>query len=238
MNKEVLIICESIYHGNTQKLADAMAIKLNCKVINCEQAATEDIQKYKIIGLGSGIYFTSHHPKLIEIASKMKSTQKAFIFSTHGGPFLGSYHKKLKETLSNHSISIIGEFSCRGYDCTGPFIIIGGGNKGKPNEGDQVRAAKFVTKILPKYCKDTDTVRNGRNIEINYDECIGCGKCKAICPMSVFDFKDKKPVIVNELNCTHCSLCKNSCPSQAIAIHHSIREAIAIAKRHAKRTSL
>lgn len=238
MNNKVLIICESMYHGNTQKLAVAMARKLNCRTINCEQAISENLEQYKVIGLGSGIYFTTHHPKLFHIAAKMQNTQKAFIFSTHGSPFLGKYHQKLKTSLSNQGVSVIGEFSCRGYDCTGPYIIIGGGNKGKPNEKDEMKAARFVNRILPEYCKHTSVVHNHDNVEINYTECIGCGKCSTLCPMKVFEFKDKKPVIINSADCIHCSLCSDNCPPQAIAIEHSWKEAIAIAKRHSKKTSL
>lgn len=238
MNKEILIICESMYHGNTQKLAIAMARKLNCRLITYDQAMSENIQNYKIIGLGSGIYFTSHHPKLFDIAARMKNSQKAFLFSTHGRPFLGKYHESLKLFLSKQGVTTIGEFSCRGYDCTGPYIIVGGGNKGKPNEKDQMRAAKFINSILPEYSKNTDIVKNGNNIEIHYDECIRCENCKIICPMKVFELKDKKPIIENESNCIHCSLCKDQCPSQAIAIHHSWKEAINIAKMHIKKTSL
>lgn len=238
MNKEILIICESMYHGNTKKLAAAMARKLNCRLLNCEEASSENIEDYKIIGLGSGIYFTAHHPKLLEAAGKMNNGQKAFIFSTHGSPFLGKYHNSLKTILDKQGIPVIGEFSSRGYDCTGPYIIVGGGNKGKPNENDEMKAARFVNRILPQYCKGTDTVHNGHNVEIRYNECIGCNKCYAVCPMKVFEIKDKKPIIKNEADCTHCSLCINNCPEQAISIHHSLNEAIAIAKRHARRTSL
>lgn len=238
MNQEVLIVCESMYHGNTKKLATAMGIKLNCRVLTCDEASKENIDKYKIIGLGSGIYFTSHHPKLIEFAKKIKSTQKVFIFSTHGRPYLGKYHDTLKLFLSTQGVLVIGEFSCRGYDCTGPYIIIGGGNKGKPNEKDANKAANFVSALLPQYSKNTDVAQNGNNIEIHHESCIGCGRCQAICPMKVFEMQDKKPIIKNELNCIHCSLCKENCPSQAISIQHTWKEAIAIAKRHVNRTSL
>jgi len=238
MNGNVLIICESIYHGNTRKLGAAMAKKLNCRLMNCEQAVSENIQQYDVIGFGSGIYFTSHHPKLFDIAARMGNTQRAFLFSTHGSPFLGKYHESLKLALAKQGVAVIGEFSCRGYDCTGPYIIVGGGNKGKPNERDQIKAAKFVEKLLVEYSKNTDIVHNGNNIEIRYDECIGCGMCKEICPMKVFEIADKKPVVINEEDCIHCSLCKEQCPSQAIAVQHSWKEAIAIAIRHAKKTSL
>ena len=56
--------------------------------------------------------------------------------------------------------------------------------------------------------------------------------------MEVFEIKDRKTIIKSEADCTHCSICKDNCPEQAISINHSLKEAIAIAKRHAKRTSL
>ena len=110
MNNEVIIIYESIYHGNTIKIAKAMSQKLNCRVITGDEAEKIDLSKYKIVGLGSGIYFTSHHPKIINIAKSMDSQQKAFIFSTHGAPLLGKYHHKLKEVLIGQGVELLGEF--------------------------------------------------------------------------------------------------------------------------------
>lgn len=238
MNKDVIIIYESIYHGNTIKIAKAMAQKLNCKVITAEEAEKTNLAEYKIIGLGSGIYFTSHHPKLINLAESINSQQKAFIFSTHGAPVLGKYHQKLKSVLKDRRVELLGEFSCKGYDGTGPFIIIGGGNKGKPNEKDERKAMKFVSKILPEYCKNTNTVKKGKFVEVRAEECIGCGKCVNICPMGVFKIENKGSVPIKNEECIHCLLCVDNCPCQAIAVQHSWGEAIHIAKRHAKKTSL
>lgn len=237
MNKEIIIICESMYHGNTLRLAKAMAFSLNCEIVNAHEAISMDLSHYKIVGLGSGIYFTSHHPKIIEIASSLRSTQKIFVFSTHGGPFLGHYHDALKEKLIERKIDIIGEFSAKGFDCTGPFIIIGGGNKGRPNEKDEKKAAQFVSGILPDYTNDSANVPDGHFVHVS-DACIGCLKCMAVCPMHVFELKDHKIDAINDQNCIHCSLCQLHCPAQSIAVKHSALEAIKIAKRHAKRTSL
>lgn len=48
MNKEVLIICESMYHGNTQKLAIAMVRKLNCHLMTSEYAIIDLWQQFVI----------------------------------------------------------------------------------------------------------------------------------------------------------------------------------------------
>ena len=63
MNKDVIIICESIYHGNTMKLARAFSSRLQCRLITADEALLVDLKAYQTVGLASGIYFTSHHPQ-------------------------------------------------------------------------------------------------------------------------------------------------------------------------------
>lgn len=238
MNKDVAIICESLYHNNTMKIAKAMAIRLNCRILSYYDAVSCDLSKYKVIGLGSGIFFGSHHPELVKIAGRLKKDQTAFIFSTHGAPFVGKYHNTIKDVLKKNEVSIAGEFSCKGYDGTGPFLIYNGGNKGRPHEGDCLKAEKFIMKTFPSYCADIDTVHNGRYVEVNKDKCIGCMVCINTCPMKVFEYKNGISVPVNATDCIHCLLCRDNCPEGAIAVHHTYRDAIAIAKRHSKKTSL
>ncbi|MBN2852761.1 MAG: 4Fe-4S binding protein [Clostridia bacterium] len=237
MNQEAIIICETIYHGNTMKLAKAMAFTINCEIVSAQQALTMDLSKFKVVGLGSGIYFTSHHPRIMEIGRQLNAEQKTFIFSTHGAPFLGRYHVPLMEVLKKRNVEIIGEFSSKGFDCTGPFIIINGGNKGKPNENDERKAMRFITKILPQYAKDLSDVPKGHFVNVN-EACVACGLCTTVCPMNVFSVKEHVVQAQNDQNCIHCSLCQKACPSQAISIKHSFFEAIKIAQKHAGKKNL
>lgn len=46
------------------------------------------------------------------------------------------------------------------------------------------------------------------------DECISCGKCAKVCPLSNITMKDGKPSWGD--NCTHCMACINQCPKDAI----------------------
>ena len=237
MNEEAIIICESMYRGNTRRLADAMGFALNCRVVSAKEALDMDLSRYKSVGLGSGIYFTAHHPLVIEAAERLNSTQRAFIFSTHGAPAVGRYHIALGEALRKNGVTIAGEFSTRGYDCTGPFILVGGGNKGKPNERDEQKAMRFVSHLLPQYARDLAKTPDGRFVYVNED-CAGCGKCAEVCPMRVFEMGQGKSQPVREEDCIHCSLCLGACPQRAIRIHHGFWDAIQIAKRHAHRRSL
>ena len=237
MNREAVVICETTYHGNTMKLAKAMARRLDCSIINFEKALNSDLSSYSIVGLGSGIYFQMHHPALIEIAHKLDKNQKIFIFSTHGSPFLGKYHKPLLNALKQNDIDVQGEFDCRGYDNTGPFIIFNGGNKGRPHEGDVLRAERFIKKLFPNDVFKENMIDKSQHVEI-HDGCILCKKCIDVCPMHVFEKKNDHISVVKAEDCTHCSLCTDHCPMHVISIFHTRREAIQIAFKHKNKVGL
>ncbi len=209
------------------------------RIVSAEQAEKLDLSSYPVIGLGSGIYFTSHHPKLMEQAKRLGKGQQAFIFSTRGCPVVGKYHTALKQVLTEKQVTLMGEFSCRGYDCTGPYNLVNGGNKGKPNESDELRARKFIRRILPKEVKVPDIpLEKGKHVYVDAKSCIGCGTCVCSCPMNVLTIKDGKAVVIKDEDCTHCSKCADGCMQGSILIHHSKKEMIQIASKHAKRTSL
>ena len=46
------------------------------------------------------------------------------------------------------------------------------------------------------------------------DECVSCGKCEKVCPLSNIKLADGKPVWGD--NCTHCMACICRCPKRAI----------------------
>lgn len=55
--------------------------------------------------------------------------------------------------------------------------------------------------------------------EINYEKCIGCGKCADACAEDVFfsseglgKKKGVKPVVTYPEACFHCNLCASVCP--------------------------
>ena len=187
--------------------------------------------------------------------------QNAFVFSTHGSPLLGSYHKACKELLVSKGKKVIGEFSTKGYDGTGPFVLVGGGNKGKPNEKDLRKAAQFIENLFPEY-KRTDyylqlpntqkvcenhtnsysiqadgqeILLQGDLVTVQQNQCIGCGLCVQRCPLGIYKLEGGKSVPVGELDCIQCELCQAFCPERAIYLHGTWKDALRIAKRHAHR---
>jgi NAD-dependent dihydropyrimidine dehydrogenase PreA subunit/flavodoxin len=265
MNRDCIIVYESIYNGNSEKIARTMAQTLGCQFIKPKEALHTDLSQYKAIGLGSGIYFGSHHTAIVEVAKKLDtSKQDVFVFSSRGAPVLGKYHESLKKILLEKRKRIAGEFSVRGYDETGPWVIIGGGNVGKPDEKDLKKAAKFLRNCLPQHCmpdyylqlktklpvkegfvnsyqhivEGTPVVLTGDFVTINQNACKGCGKCVKVCPLQVIELTESKAVPVKELDCTLCRLCEINCSERAISLHYSWLDAIKVAIRHGKRKSL
>ena len=57
------------------------------------------------------------------------------------------YEKKLIKRLEEKNKICLGIFSCKGFDNYGPFKLIGGINKGKPNEDDTQNLIKFLKNI-------------------------------------------------------------------------------------------
>jgi flavodoxin len=142
---KTLIICTSVHHGNTRKIAEAMAGAMGAELKGPKDVDPGSLDTYDLIGLGSGIYFGKHHQSLFTLIESIPAHHRSvFIFSTRGSPFGGRFHEPLKSCLLEKGCTIIGEFSCRGYDTYGPFGWIGGIARGKPDEKDLEDAIAFA----------------------------------------------------------------------------------------------
>ena len=47
------------------------------------------------------------------------------------------------------------------------------------------------------------------------DACIGCGKCKTVCPQRCID-TSSVPAVINQNHCLHCGRCAEVCPMQCV----------------------
>lgn len=147
---KTLIICFSYHHKNTAKIASVFADILDAEIKTPLKVKPSDISKYDLIGFGSGIYFGKHHKVLLDLVDKLPHvTKKAFIFSTSGGTRSIAYksHQRLREKLQSKGFDIVGEFNCAGFDTFGPFKIVGGLQKGRPNADDLRQAETFALKL-------------------------------------------------------------------------------------------
>ncbi|MDP4091736.1 MAG: flavodoxin family protein [Bacillota bacterium] len=143
-----LIIITSVCHGNTEKVARAMAEAINADVIESANVNLETLDNYDIIGFGSGIIHGKHHNSIFSLIEKINTGKgkKAFVFST-GGQGKAASNEAAKDALVQKGFEVIGSFACKGYDTYGPFKLIGGIAKGKPDDNDLANAKEFAKSL-------------------------------------------------------------------------------------------
>ena len=156
-----LLVLYSYHHHNTEKIAKIFAKVLDAQIKWPKEINPEELQKYDLIGFGSGIYSSKHHESLLEIVDKLPEVidKKAFIFSTCGAPIaiggqktLDDYaikcHSLLREKLKSKGYLIIDEFICAGFNTNSFLKLFGGINKGRPNAEDLKNAEEFAKRLI------------------------------------------------------------------------------------------
>ena len=148
MYRNVLIVCVSVHHGNTLRIAEAMAKVLGARIIEPGELTDSALEECDLVGFGSGIYNGSHHEGLISSLDRISARigKPAFIFSTATIP-VKAMNRKLLEKASEKGFDIIGDFACRGFMDYGFTKIFGGINKGRPNQSDLENAGEFARRL-------------------------------------------------------------------------------------------
>lgn len=146
-----LIVCVSVSHGNTRQVAETMAEVLDAAVVEPEEVAPDDVAGYDLVGIGSGIYGMTFHPRLWRFARALPKVPgtPAFLFATSGSPDLWwrPTTLALRRLLRSKGYRVVGTFSCRGLDTWGPLRLVGGINKGRPSDADLRAARAFASQL-------------------------------------------------------------------------------------------
>lgn len=145
----VCIVYSSTHHGNTEKVLNKIKEKFpETVLIKAGDFNPDDFNRYEAIGFASGIFylkFAKPVDKLFEQAL-VGSVQKLFLFTppARSMPVLKNFAQKTEQSGK----ICMGIFGCKGFDTFGPLKLIGGLNKGRPNEDDFKNAIDFLGKIL------------------------------------------------------------------------------------------
>jgi len=67
-----------------------------------------------------------------------------------------------------------------------------------------------------KYLIDVATLK------LSIDKCIGCGKCKEVCPHAVFAIQEGKAPIIDKNACMECGACTSNCPVSALSVNAGV----------------
>lgn len=81
------VICYySCHHGNTRKVAQAMAEECGVTLLDLSAGTEAQLEEYDLIGFASGIYGFSFHPSVVQFArERLPRGKRIFCIYTYGG---------------------------------------------------------------------------------------------------------------------------------------------------------
>ncbi|MFC4373479.1 flavodoxin family protein [Nocardia halotolerans] len=145
---KVILVCESVSHGNTQRVAEAMSEVLGGRVVAPGAIDAAELADCDLVGFGSGIFTMDFHPELRRFIASLPPRQRgrAFVFRTSGfaEPPFRRYVSTLTRDLEDKGFEVVGGFGCRGYDTWLPLRLVGGIRKGHPDATDLTAAREFA----------------------------------------------------------------------------------------------
>jgi flavodoxin len=154
-----LVVVFSYHHGNTEKIAHAVANVLDAPVKTPRQVTPDEIREYDLVGFGSGIYSATFDPSVLDLVDRLPRAagKNAFLFSTYGAPavfaggdFVKNNHPQIREKLKAKGYTVIGEFGCAGWNTNSFLKYFGGLNKDRPNAEDLRNAEEFTRNVMGK----------------------------------------------------------------------------------------
>ena len=140
---KAIIVYSSRHHGNTEKVARAMATELSADLKPLADAKPADLDGFDLVGLGSAINRFDVHPEMTAFVRGLtdRSGQKAFIFSTCASG--KDFSTKLRDLMVEKNFQVVGEFHCTGLWTPGPFKV----RDGHPDETDLENARAFARSL-------------------------------------------------------------------------------------------
>ncbi|MFF0622359.1 flavodoxin family protein [Streptomyces sp. NPDC004296] len=149
---KAIIVCTSVSHGNTRRIADVMGQALEAPVVAPEEIDTAELSGYDLVGFGSGIFTGNFHPWLLQFVRSLPNgeqegqRQRAFVFATSGLPEVRfrPFTRPLVRLLDQKGFTTADTFSCRAFDTWLPFKLVGGINRARPNATDLDAARTFA----------------------------------------------------------------------------------------------
>lgn len=150
-----VILCKSVHHSSTAKVARVMAAAIEARVFQPEEFPYTSLEGVGLIGFGTGVYYGRMYEALFAWIHGLPDTKgiqcPAFVFRTSGLPFLHRFwHAPLIRNLSRKGLEVLGDFHCRGHDSWAPLWVAGGINKRHPDGCDLKGASQFAAGISRK----------------------------------------------------------------------------------------
>ena len=137
----------SRHHGNTRKVLEAMAGEGGAELIDVTVRRAVRLEEYDCIGFASGIYYGTFQEGVLRFARQYLPEGKDVFFVCTYGVYRRGYSSAIGRIARERGCRVLGTFGCRGFDTFGPFRLVGGIAKGRPNERDLDKARSFFRQI-------------------------------------------------------------------------------------------
>ncbi|GAA5066590.1 flavodoxin family protein [Nocardia callitridis] len=148
---KTIIVCKSVSHGNTRKVAEVIGGILESRVVDPAEIDADELAAYDVVGFGSGVRNMNLYPELRQFVRALSDERrgKAFVFNTSGFPEppFARYRRNFARLVEKKGFDVVGSFSCYGYDTFWPLLVVGGVRKGRPNAADLDGARAFAEQL-------------------------------------------------------------------------------------------
>ncbi len=143
------IVYRSPHHGNTKRLLDAI-LKAHPEVTLIHAGVDAFApEAYDFIGFASGVYAGKLHRMVRKVLDDVAGDgRKAFVIYTCGDPKGEKFGGRFIKALREKGFDTRGYYWCLALDTFGPLKLIGGMNKGKPDEDDVRGAVAFYESLI------------------------------------------------------------------------------------------
>ena len=154
-----MILYRSKHHGNTKRIVDAIAAAFPDDVDTLDVSTVDkknpkvDLTSYHLIGIASGIYFGEIDRDLARVMqASVRSGDFVFSLLTYGGASKW-YGKDIDGICRATHANFLAGHGCPGFDTWGPYKLMGGMNKGRPNDDDIADMVAWYGQLVEGYGK-------------------------------------------------------------------------------------
>ena len=145
-----LIVYDSRHHGNTEKLVRHLADRYGITLVDAQSALTLADEAYDLIGFASGMDFGKFYPTVTALAQTLPPGKRVYALYTCARD-QAKYGLEIEEIAGQRQCRYLGKYGCKGYNTYGPLKILGGMNKGHPDEAELSGACTFYERIVSDF---------------------------------------------------------------------------------------
>ncbi len=143
-----VIIYASTHHGNTKKVVEAIAGECDVELIDATKVHEKELSEYDLIGFASGIFYAKFSEQVLKFAREnLPGNKDVFFIATAGNPINLNFNS-IADIAKAKNCKEVGRYQCKGFDTFGPFKLVGGIQKGHPDELELKAAVDFYKGIF------------------------------------------------------------------------------------------